>query len=85
MLQSPRHTYSYLGAYTVLLTVMNADGGNSSVSKEIHMADSGTQVPTTVPRNSQPSRTTETPKSPVGITIVLAAPLIALLFCPGKR
>lgn len=82
--QNPRHTYQYLGVYTVSLTVMNAAGNNTSVSKKIYMADSGTQVPTTIPQNSQPSRTTETPKSPVGIVIVLAAPLIALL-CRKKQ
>ncbi|MDO9323494.1 MAG: PKD domain-containing protein [Methanoregula sp.] len=82
-LQNPRHTYSYLGVYTVSLTVMNA-AGNTSVSKEIYMADSGTPVPTTIPPASLP-RTTETPKSPVGIAIVLAAPLIALLLRPEKQ
>jgi len=84
-LQNPRHTYQYLGVYTVSLTVMNAAGSNISVSKEIYMADSGTQVPTTIPPASQPSRTTETPKSPVGVAVVLAAPLIALLHRPEKR
>lgn len=48
-LQNPQHIYGYLGAYPVYLTVTNAAGSNTSKAKTIYMADSGTQIATTVP------------------------------------
>ncbi len=82
-LQNPRHTYPYLGVYKVSLTVANA-AGNTSLSKEIYMADSGTRVPTTIPLPGLPSKT-PAPQSPPGLMVALAAPLIVLFLWPERR
>lgn len=84
-LQNPRHTYSYLGVYSVSLKVTNAAGSNTSAPKEVYMADSGTPVPPTVAAKQTPAptpqRSATTPKPadiPSGV-IILAVPSGALL------
>jgi len=57
-LRNPEHTYpSGGGVYRVSLKVANAAGSNISASKEIYMADSGTEVPTTIAAQQAPART----------------------------
>ncbi|MFA4861637.1 PKD domain-containing protein [Methanoregula sp.] len=91
-LQNPRHTYSYLGVYSVSLKVTNAAGSNTSAPKEVFMADSGTPVPTTVaaqrmttapslatPTQQKPATTAKPADIPSGVIIlaILSATLLA--------
>ena len=85
-LQNPRHTYSYLGIYTVSLKVTNAAGSNTSAPQQVYMADSGTPVPTTVaakqstaPASQRPATTPKPADIPSGVIIlaVLSGTLLA--------
>jgi len=91
-LRNPEHTYSSQGGvYLVSLKVANAVGSNISASKEIYMADSGTEVPTTITThqaavhtgNTLPSSTP--PGTPLPFSLAILAIMIGAVFTCIRR
>jgi PKD repeat protein len=91
-LRNPEHTYpSHGGVYRVSLKVANAAGSNISASKEIYMADSGTEVPTTIAAQPAAVRTgnalpSSTPTgTPLPFSLVILAIMIGAVFACIRR
>jgi len=85
--QNPAHTYTNAGAYTVMLTVTNAAGSNTTIMKSglIITASSASATTTSVSPDQTPATTQSSPLSLLVSIAALVGVVIANSFLKKKR